>query len=115
MRVKRSGTYDIYALYGGATNTIRLDVDGKPASDCKLPLNTGSPRVWNKALIGEITFPSRGVHILTPYYGKENMHNNLAYLEFVQAKHRFSAAVDQSGFRRSDATGGVCQKTKKSA
>lgn len=84
VRMKQAGKYDVYALYGGAANTIRLDVDGEPASVCKLPVNTGSPHAWNKARIGEITFPFGGVHLLTVHYGEESMHNNLAYLEFLQ-------------------------------
>ena len=80
VRVKTAGTYKVIALYGNADNTIKFDIDNKPASECKLPVNTGSPHKWNKAEIGEITFGKTGLQLLTLHYGKGN---NLAYLEFV--------------------------------
>ena len=86
VRVKRAGRYEVIALYGGASNTIKLDVDGRPACECKLPVDTGSPHVWNKAIIGTITFSKRGLHLLTLHYGEINLKNNLAFLEFVPAQ-----------------------------
>lgn len=68
------------ALYGNADNTIKFDIDNQPASECKLPVATGSPHKWNKAEIGEITFKKAGLQLLTLHYGKGN---NLAYLEFA--------------------------------
>jgi len=82
VRVKKTGTYKIVALYGNAANTVKFDIDNKPASECKLPVATGSPHKWNKAEIGEITFSKSGLQLLTLHYGKGN---NLAYLEFVPA------------------------------
>jgi hypothetical protein len=83
VRVKKAGTYTITALYGNADNTIRFDIDGKPASECKLPVNTGSPHQWNKAEIGKITFEKTGLQLLTLHTGKGN---NLAYFEFAVKK-----------------------------
>jgi hypothetical protein len=83
VRVKKAGTYTVTALYGNADNTIRFDIDGKPASECKLPVNTGSPHQWNKAEIGKITFEKAGLQLLTLHTGKGN---NLAYFEFAEKK-----------------------------
>ena len=83
VRVKKAGTYTITALYGNADNTIRFDIDGKPASECKLPVNTGSPHNWNKAEIGKITFEKTGLQLLTLHCGKGN---NLAYFEFAEKR-----------------------------
>jgi hypothetical protein len=83
VRVKSAGTYKIVALYGNAANAISFDINQKPASQCKLPVATGSPHKWNKAEIGEITFDKTGLHLLTLHYGKGN---NLAYLEFELIK-----------------------------
>lgn len=79
LRVKKSGTYRITALYGNADNVIAVDIDQKPAAKCKLPVATGGPHNWNKAQIGAITFDKSGLHLLTVHYSKGN---NLAYLEF---------------------------------
>lgn len=83
VKVKMAGTYKIVALYGNDANTIKFDVDGQPASVCKIPVATGSMHKWNKAEIGEITFPKAGLHLLTLHYNKGN---NLAYFEFVPVK-----------------------------
>jgi hypothetical protein len=80
VRVKKAGAYKVIALYGNADNTVTLDIDGKQASVCKLPVATGSPHKWNKAEIGQITFARPGLQVLTVHYGKGN---NLAYLEFA--------------------------------
>ena len=79
VNVKRAGAYKISALYGNAANTIRFSVNNKPASECKLPVATGSMHAWNKAEIGTITFTEAGLHLLTFHY---NAGNNFAYFEF---------------------------------
>jgi len=79
VNVKRAGTYKISALYGNAANTIRFSVDNKPASECKLPVATGSMHVWSKAEIGTIAFTEPGLHLLTFHY---NAGNNFAYFDF---------------------------------
>ncbi len=79
VNVLRAGTYRIRALYAFQPNTIRFDIDGKPAADCRLPQATQSYHHWNLAEIGTIEFPSDGQHLLTFHYGKGN---NFAYFEF---------------------------------
>jgi hypothetical protein len=79
VNVKAAGTYRITALYSNAANPIKFSVDNEPASVCKLPLNTGSWHIWNKAEIGTITFADAGLHLLTFYY---NAGDNFAYFEF---------------------------------
>ena len=78
--VKKAGTYRILALYGNAANTVRFSINNRAASECKLPLDTGSMHKWNKAEIGKITFSEAGLQLLTFHYGKGN---NFAYFEFV--------------------------------
>jgi len=85
VKVKNAGTYKIFALYGNAANTITFSINGQPASECKLPVPTGSMHIWNKAEIGAITFPEAGLQVLTFHYNKGN---NFAYFEFEPAdKH----------------------------
>jgi hypothetical protein len=85
VNVKQSGTYKITALYGNAANTIKFSVDNQPASECKLPLATGSMHIWNKAEIGTITFTNTGLHLLTFHY---NAGNNFAYFDFEPANEK---------------------------
>jgi hypothetical protein len=80
--VKAAGTYRVIALYSNAANTIRFSLNGKPAGEYHLPVDTGSPHKWNKAEIGTIRFPSKGLQLLTLHY---NTGNNLAYFEFLPA------------------------------
>ncbi len=61
------------------TNPVTFSINNQPASECKLPLATGSMHIWNKAEIGTITFPEAGLQLLTFYY---NQGNNFAYFEF---------------------------------
>jgi hypothetical protein len=79
VKVKKAGAYRVVALYGNAANTIRFSINRQPASECKLPLATGSMHIWNKADIGIITFPEAGLQLLTFHY---NQGNNFAYFEF---------------------------------
>jgi hypothetical protein len=80
VNVNQAGTYKIIALYGNAANAISFSINNRPASECKLPLATGSMHIWNKAEIGTITFPETGLQLLTFHYNKGN---NFAYFEFV--------------------------------
>ena len=79
VNVKAAGTYKIAVLYSNAANPIWIWVDGQPASECRLPLNTGSWHIWNKAEIGTISFSEAGLHLLTFHY---NAGNNFAYFDF---------------------------------
>ncbi len=78
--VKTPGKYKVVVLYSNAANTIHFSLNGKPAGEYKLPLDTGSPHKWNKAEIGTMVFPKKGLQLLTLYY---NTGNNLAYFEFL--------------------------------
>ncbi len=80
MEVKVAGTYKLEALYGNSDSVITFDIDQKPTTTCKLPLNTGSFHSWNKSEIGTITFQEPGLHLLTFHYNKGN---NFAYFEFI--------------------------------
>ena len=79
--VQRPGTYRMSVLYSYAANTVRFDLNKRPATECKLPLDTGSYHIWNKADCGKITFPEAGIQLLTMHY---NSGNNLAYFEFAK-------------------------------
>jgi len=81
--VKKAGTYKITALYGNAANTIKFSINHQAASECKLPLATGSMHKWNKADIGTIAFAETGLQLLTFHY---NSGNNFAYFEFALAE-----------------------------
>ena len=85
VNVKKAGTYSITALYSNEPKTINFSVDNKPASECKLPMATGSWHIWNKAEIGTITFREAGLHLLTLHY---NSGNNFAYFDFEPAGHQ---------------------------
>jgi len=79
VNVTRAGKYKITALYSNAANPIWFSVDNQPASECKLPLATGSWHIWNKAEIGTMNFAEPGLHLLTLRY---NSGNNFAYFDF---------------------------------
>ena len=79
VNVTRPGTYRINCLYGFQANTVRFDLNGKPAATCRLPVPTASYHHWNLAEIGTIRFPEAGLQLLTFHYGKGN---NFAYFEF---------------------------------
>lgn len=81
--VKQAGTYKVIALYGNAANTVKFSINHQPACECKLPLNTGSMHIWNKAEIGNISFVESGLQLLTFHYNKGN---NFAYFEFERAE-----------------------------
>ena len=85
VNVKAAGTYKITALYGNAANAIKFSINGKPASEAKLPLATGSMHKWNQAEIGTITFPEAGPQLLTFHY---NSGNNFAWFEFAPVEKK---------------------------
>ena len=81
VNVKQAGTYRINILYGNTNNIVRFSVNNQPASECKLPLATGSYHIWNLAKpAGRITFDKPGVQLLTMHY---NQGNNLAWFDFI--------------------------------
>lgn len=79
VQVTRPGTYRIRCLYAFQPNTVRFDLNGRPAAECRLPLATASYHHWNLAEIGTIEFPEAGLQLLTFHYGKGN---NFAWFEF---------------------------------
>jgi hypothetical protein len=83
VNVKTAGTYKVIAVYAGETNTVRFSINHQPAGECKMPLKTGSMHRWNRAEVGEITFPETGLQLLTFQY---NRGNNFASFEFVPAR-----------------------------
>lgn len=80
INVKTAGKYKIIALYGNDDNKSSLWLNNKKAADIKLPKSTGSMHTWNKAEVGEITFQTTGLNLLTLHY---NAGSNLAYFEFI--------------------------------
>jgi len=94
VNVEKAGTYRIVAMYSYTAQTISFSLNGKPAADCKLPIDptTQFPlkeypdwvvwHIWNKAECGEIHFPQEGLQLLTLHYKHGN---NLAYFDFVSA------------------------------
>ncbi|RDB05783.1 carbohydrate-binding protein [Runella aurantiaca] len=80
VNVKVAGKYKIDALYANHDSNISFDINQKPATACKLPLNTGNFHHWNKGEIGTIFFSEPGLHLLTFHYNKGN---NFAYFEFT--------------------------------
>jgi len=80
VNVKTPGTYKIVALYANNATTVTFSLNHKVASQCKLPVPTGGFHTWNRAEIGEITFPEAGLQLLTFNYG---VGNNFAYFDFV--------------------------------
>jgi hypothetical protein len=79
VNVKKAGAYRITSLYSNSPNTIRFSVNNQPAGKFKLPMDTGTWHIWNKAEIGTIIFAEDGFHLLTFHY---NTGNNFAYFEF---------------------------------
>jgi hypothetical protein len=78
--VKVAGIYRIIALYSNKDNNTSLWLNGKFATKLFLPENTRYWHYWNKAELGEIEFPFKGLNLLTLKYNKGA---NLAYLDFV--------------------------------
>jgi hypothetical protein len=90
--VKKPGTYKIIVTYSNLAQAIHFDLNGAPATDCTLPVDTWKDfplqnypdwivwHFWNKAQCGQITFPKPGPQLLTLHYKKGN---NLAYFDFL--------------------------------
>jgi hypothetical protein len=76
--VKKPGKYKIISLYGFGANVIKFSINNVPASVCKLPVDTGSFHIWNKAEVGSIEFKEAGPQLLTLFVSR----NNFAYFDF---------------------------------
>ncbi|HXC94335.1 MAG TPA: hypothetical protein VNU92_01485 [Edaphobacter sp.] len=95
VNVKKNGRYKIVVLYSHTAQTIQFSLNNQPAADCKLPVDpwevvphTNEPdwkiyHTWNRAECGEITFPKRGMQLLTLHY---KFGNNLAWFDFIPIK-----------------------------
>lgn len=99
VNVKIPGKYKIVAVYSNKPNTIKFSIDNKPAAECKLPVDTGYYHHWNRAPIGEITFPEKGLQLLTFFFDAPEVPdkqpgNNFAYFEFFLEKEIKDAPVD---------------------
>jgi hypothetical protein len=77
--VKVPGRYKIITVYGNQDNKSSLWLNNEKAVDLILPDSTGSYHIWTQATIGEITFPTAGMNLLTLKY---NNGANLTYLDF---------------------------------
>ena len=92
VNVKAPGKYKIVAVYSNKPNTIKFSINNQPAAECKLPTDTGYYHHWNRAPIGEITFPGRaGLQLLTFFFDAPEVTdklpgNNFAYFEFFLEK-----------------------------
>jgi hypothetical protein len=79
--VKAPGRYKIITVYGYQDNKSSLWLNGQKAVDLVMPENTGSYHYWTQATVGEITFTTTGLTLLTLKYNKGA---NMAYLDFVR-------------------------------
>ena len=80
VRVNQPGRYRIITVYSNYDNHSELWLNGVKAATLKLPENTGGPHKWTQATVGEITFPTAGLNLLTLKYNKGP---NLAYFDFL--------------------------------
>ncbi len=78
--IKAPGKYKIVTIYGNKDNQSTLWLNNQKVVDLKLPVNTGSFHQWDQATIGEVTFTTKGINLLTLKYNKGS---NLAYLDFI--------------------------------
>ena len=80
VRVNQPGRYRIITVYSNHDNHSELWLNGVKTATLKLPENTGGPHKWTQATVGEITFPTAGLNLLTLKYNKGP---NLAYFDFL--------------------------------
>jgi len=82
VNVKKAGTYKVGLLYSNETGSFKLALNGKPAGDYKLKMNTHSFHAWNyEPDLGTITFKKPGLNLITLQYCGGM---NFAYLEFTK-------------------------------
>lgn len=78
--IKVAGKYKIVTVYGYQDNQSSLWLNHQKVVDLKLPVNTGDWHTWDQATIGEVSFTTTGLNLLTLKY---NQGSNLAYLDFI--------------------------------
>lgn len=83
--IKAPGRYKIITVYGFQDNKSTLSLNNQKIVDLVLPENTGDYHRWTQATVGEVTFTTTGLNLLTLYYNKGS---NLAYLDFVLVKEQ---------------------------
>jgi hypothetical protein len=80
VNIKAPGKYKIVTIYGNNDNQSTLWLNNQKMVDLILPVNTGSFHQWDQATVGEVTFSTTGINLLTLKYNKGS---NLAYLDFI--------------------------------
>jgi len=80
INVLKPGRYRIITVYGYKDNHSSLWLNGQKAVDLVLPEDTGNWHYWTQATVGEISFPTAGLNLLTLHYNKGS---NLAFLDFL--------------------------------
>jgi len=79
--VNHAGKYIIYTVYSSIEkNPAELRVNNKFAGKLTFPEITGNLHSWTQAEIGTITFPAKGLYLLTVKYSKGV---NYGYLDFL--------------------------------
>jgi hypothetical protein len=78
--IRVAGRYKIVTVYGYQDNRSSLWLNHQKVCDLKLPVNTGDWHKWDQATVGEVTFETTGLNLLTLKYNKGS---NLAYLDFI--------------------------------
>ena len=77
--VKVPGKYKIITIYSNQDNKSSLWLNNNKAVDLVMAENTGNYHIWTQASIGEITFPTAGLNLLTLKY---NNGANITYFDF---------------------------------
>jgi hypothetical protein len=79
--VNHEGRYIIYTVYSSVENNpAELWVNNKFECRLTFPENTGNLHSWSQSEIGAITFPGKGLYLLTVKY---NSGVNYGYLDFL--------------------------------
>jgi hypothetical protein len=81
INVNHAGKYIIYTVYSSiVNNSAELLVNNKFACVLTFPEITGNLHSWTQSEIGTITFPGKGLYLLTVKYSKGL---NYGYLDFL--------------------------------
>jgi hypothetical protein len=78
--IKAPGRYKIVTVYGFKDNKSSLWLNQQKLVDLVLPEDTGNYHNWTQATVGEVTFKTAGIGLLTLKY---NSGSNLAYFDFI--------------------------------
>jgi len=84
--VHQKGNYIIYTTYSSIDNRpAELWVNNQFASKLAFPEKTGNTHSWTQAEVGQISFPTKGVYLLTIKYGGGV---SFGYLDFLYNDNR---------------------------